>query len=138
MLGGKGVNMSEIRVSKFQLGDSGRKVLWFSRHTMTAEQLSALGTVREIVQCDGTISSAWELADEINDCDIIAIVAPIGLQQQFLKLAGDKPVVMALSERVITPDPEGGESKVDFVFQKWERLLRIEVEKEDFDPLTLD
>ena len=130
--------MSEIRVSKFQLGDSGRKVLWFSRHTMTAEQLSALGTVREIVQCDGTISSAWELADEINDCDIIAIVAPIGLQQQFLKLAGDKPVVMALSERVITPDPEGGESKVDFVFQKWERLLRIEVEKEDFDPLTLD
>ena len=138
MLGGKGVNMSEIRVSKFQLGDSGRKVLWFSRHTMPAEQLSALGTVREIVQCDGTISSAWELADEINDCDIIAIVAPIGLQQQFLKLAGDKPVVMALSERVITPDPEGGESKVDFVFQKWERLLRIEVEKEDFDPLTLD
>ena len=130
--------MSEIRVSKFQLGDSGRKVLWVSRHTMTAEQLSALGTVREIVQCDGTISSAWELADEINDCDIIAIVAPIGLQQQFLKLAGDKPVVMALSERVITPDPEGGESKVDFVFQKWERLLRIEVEKEDFDPLTLD
>ena len=130
--------MSEIRVSKFQLGDSGRKVLWFSRHTMPAEQLSALGTVREIVQCDGTISSAWELADEINDCDIIAIVAPIGLQQQFLKLAGDKPVVMALSERVITPDPEGGESKVDFVFQKWERLLRIEVEKEDFDPLTLD
>ena len=130
--------MSEIRINKIQLGDSGRKVLWFSRHTMTAEQLSALGTVREIVQCDGTISSAWELAEEINDCDIIAIVAPINLQQQFLKLAGDKPVVMALSERVITPDPEGGESKVDFVFQKWERLLRIEVEKEDFDPLTLD
>ena len=128
----------EIKIKNIQLKDSGKKVLWFSRHTMTAEQLEALGTVREIVQCDGTISSAWELADEINDCDIIAIVAPIGLQQQFLKLAGDKPVIMALSERVITPDPEGGESKVDFVFQKWERLLRIEVEKEDFDPLTLD
>lgn len=126
--------MSEIKIKRTQLGDSGRKVLWFSRHTMTAEQLSALGAVREIVQCDGTISSAWELADEINDCDIIAIVAPIGLQQQFLKLAGDKPVVMALSERVITPDPEGGESKVEFVFQKWERLIKIEVEKEDFIP----
>lgn len=130
--------MSEVNINKIQLQDAGKKVLWFSRHTMTAEQLSALGTVREIVQCDGTISSAWELADEINDCDIIAIVAPIGLQQQFLKLAGDKPVIMALSERVITPDPEGGESKVEFVFQKWERLIKIEVEKEDFDPLALD
>ena len=126
--------MSEIRVNKTQLKDSGKKVLWFSRHTMTADQLKALGAVREIVQCDGTISSAWELADEIKDCDIIAIVAPIGLQQQFLKLAGDKPVIMALSERVITPDPEGGESKVEFVFQKWERLVKIEVEKEDFIP----
>ena len=126
--------MSEIRVNKIQLQDAGKKVLWFSRHTMTAEQLGALGTVREIVQCDGTISSAWELAEEINDCDIIAIVAPINLQQQFLKLAGDKPVIMALSERVITPDPEGGESKVEFVFQKWERLVKIEVEKEDFIP----
>lgn len=129
---------TEIRVNKIQLGDSGRKVLWFSRHTMTAEQLEALGIVREIVQCDGTISSAWELADEIKDCDIIAIVAPINLQAQFLKIAGDKPVIMALSERVITPDPEGGESKVEFVFQKWERLIKIEVEKEDFDPLALD
>lgn len=130
--------MSEIKIRKIQLGDSGKKVLWFSRHTMTADQQSALGTVREIVQCDGTISSAWELADEIKDCDIIAIVAPINLQAQFLKIAGDKPVIMALSERVITPDPEGGESKVEFVFQKWERLIKIEVEKEDFDPLALD
>lgn len=121
-----------------KINTTGKVVFWFSRHTMTEDQLKALGPVKEIRQFDGTVNSAFELADEMKGCDIIAIVAPINLQAQFLKIAGDKPVVIALSERVITPDPEGGESKVDFVFQKWERLLRIEVEKEDFDPLTLD
>lgn len=76
-----------------------KKVLWFSRHEMTQEQKSALGE-SEIVQIDKQISSAYEIADEINNCDIIAIVAPINLQQQFLKIAGDKPVIYAVNDRV--------------------------------------
>lgn len=110
-----------------------KKVLWFSRHEMTVEQKAALGNV-EIVQINRTINSAFELQAEIAAADIVAIVAPINLQQQFLKLAGEKPVIMALSERILVPSEDGGEDKVDFHFVKWERLRKIEVVKEDFLP----
>lgn len=111
-----------------------RKVLWFSRHGMTPEQVAALGTDIEITQIDKNISSAFELKEEIEAADIIAIVAPINLQQQFLKLAGSKPVIMAVNDRVFVQNPDGGEDKVAFRFVKWERLVKIEIVKEDYIP----
>ena len=93
-----------------------KKVLWFSRHTMTEEQLAALGNDVEIINVNKTISSAYEIADEINECDVIAIVAPINLQQQFLKLAAGKPVIMAVNDRVLVQQPDGSEDKVEFHF----------------------
>lgn len=65
---------------------------------------------------------------------MIAIVAPINLQQQFLKLAGDKPVIMAVNDRLLVKQPDGSEDKVEFRFVKWERLLEITVRKEDYIP----
>ena len=103
------------------------KVLWFSRHEMTREQKEALGDC-EVMQVNKTISSAFELKEEVEQCDIIAIVAPIALQQQFLKLSGDKPVIMAVNDRIISEDGQ----KTTFKFVKWERLLEIKVVKEDF------
>ena len=117
-----------------KFGTVGKRVLWFSRHDMTDEQFTALGPVKEVLKIDGTINNAWELQEDINNCDIIAIVAPINIQAQFLKIAGDKPVITAISERVLTEDEEGGESKVTFVFRKWERIKKIEVVTEDFIP----
>lgn len=111
-----------------------KNVLWFSRHQMTEEQMAALGGDVEINQINKTISSAFELKEEIEAADIIAIVAPIGLQQQFLQLAGNRPVIMAVNDRVLVPNPEGGESKVAFKFVKWERLVKIDIIKEDFIP----
>ena len=111
------------------------KVLWFSRHEMSAEQRAALGDV-EIVQINKTIQSAQELKTEIEDCDIIAVVAPIGLQEQFLRLAGDKPVITAVNDRRIIKNDDGSEDKVEFHFVKWERLLKIEVVKENFPNQT--
>lgn len=108
-----------------------KKVLWFSRHEMTEDQRVALGNA-EIIQVNRTINSAYELQAEIEECDIIAIVAPINLQQQFLKLAGDKPVIMAVNDRVLVPQEDGSEDKVEFRFVKWERLIKIEVVKENF------
>ena len=108
-----------------------KKVLWFSRHEMTPEQRAALGNC-EITQVNRSIQSAYELEEEIKANDIIAIVAPINLQQQFLKLAGEKPVIMAVNDRVLIPQADGSEDKVAFQFVKWERLLKIEVIKEDF------
>lgn len=108
------------------------KVLWFSRHTMSETQLASLkkklGEV-EIIQVSKTIQGARELADEIAECDVIAIVAPIGLQSEFLRLAGEKPVITAVSERVITKSEDGTEDKVAFIFKCWEQLLKIEVTK---------
>ena len=107
-----------------------KKVLWFSRHEMSAEQLAALGDV-EVTQVNRSISSAYELEEEINNSDIIAIVAPINLQQQFLKLAEGKPVIMAVNDRRLIPQPEG-EDKVEFHFVKWEQLDEIVIKKHDF------
>ena len=110
-----------------------KKVLWFSRHAMTEEQRKALGEV-EINQIDRTIRKADELKQEIDESDIIAIVAPIELQQQFLALAGDKPVIMAVNERIFVQQPDGSTAKMEFQFRKWERLIKIEIVKADYLP----
>ena len=107
-----------------------KKVLWFSRHEMTPEQLKALGDV-EVTQVNKSISSAYELEEEIKAADIVAIVAPINLQQQFLKLAAGKPVIMAVNDRRLIPQPDG-EDKVEFHFVKWEQLDEIVIKKHDF------
>ena len=114
-----------------------KKVLWFSRHEMTEAQRKALGEV-EINQIDRTIRRADELKQEIDASDIIAIVAPIELQQQFLALAGDKPVIMAVNERIFVPQPDGSKAKMEFQFRKWERLLKIEIVKTDYNPFEFE
>lgn len=108
-----------------------KRILWFSRHEMTEEQLKALGEA-EVKQIDKTIQHASELSAEIEAADVIAVVAPIGLQAEFLKLAGNKPVIVAASERVFVKSEDGTESKVEFKFLKWERIRKIEVVKEDY------
>lgn len=111
-----------------------KKVMWFSRHEMTADQKAALGEGVIVEQVNKTINSAFELKDEVDAADIIAIVAPINLQQQFLKIAGNKPVIMAVNDRVLVKQDDGSEDKVEFRFVKWERLRKIEVIKEDWNP----
>ena len=119
------------------------KVLWFSRHTMTDIQNDAMviGIARHfqndlqettviITQVSETINNVSEI-ENIGEYDVYAIVAPIALQQQFLRVAGDKPVIMAKSDRVIQKTPEG-EDKISFVFNKWEQIKKIEVVIEDF------
>ena len=84
-----------------------KKVLWFSRHEMTPEQREALGDC-EITQVSKSISSAYELADEI------------------------KEVITALNNRVLVKQDNGEEEKAVFHFVKWERLVKVEVVTEDF------
>ena len=93
------------------------KVLWFSRHTMTDIQNDAMfiGIARHfqndlqettviITQVSETINSISEI-DDIGGYDVYAIVAPISLQQQFLIVAVDKPVIIAKYERIIAKTP---------------------------------
>lgn len=108
-----------------------KKVFWFSRHEMTEEQKAALGEC-EIIQCNKSINTAYDVQEEARECDILAIVAPINLQQQFLKIAEGRPVIMAVNDRVLIPQEDGSEDKVAFRFVKWEQLIKIEVIKKDF------
>ena len=108
-------------------------VLWFSRHKMTVEQRNALHDIvgeifvdMNIHQIDKQIKHASELQEEIKENDIIAIVAPLPLQQEFLKLAEHKPVIFCKNKRVISEDG----SKAEFVFDGWYRLKKIEIETE--------
>lgn len=78
-----------------------QKVLWFSRHAMTEEQKNSLGDVE--INRSTKRSFGKELKAEIEANDIIAIVAPIELQREFLELAGDKPVITAVNDRVLVP-----------------------------------
>ena len=106
------------------------KVLWFSRHLMQVAQMEALrhklGDV-DITQVSKSIQSAQDIAQEIGAHDIIAVVAPPQLLAGILKLAGDKPVITAKMGRIILTD-----GSVEMPFEKWEHVLRIIVEKEDF------
>lgn len=63
--------------------------------------------------------------------DIVAIVAPINLQQQILEVAGDKPVIFAKNDRVRVNVPEG-EEQFEFIFAGWERLVEVKVVTEPF------
>lgn len=127
---GQNTILNDGKVMGFEKEAPKKKVLWFSRHKMTEPQLRALGNV-EVTQIDKSVETAYELKAEIQEHDIIAIVAPIGLQAQFLKIAGDKPVIIALNDRVLVPQ-DNGESVAQFNFIKWERLLKIDIVKEDF------
>lgn len=106
------------------------KILWFSRHLMKVAQMEALrnklGDV-DITQLSKSIQSAQDIAQEIEEHDIIAVVAPPNLLAGILRIAGEKPVITAKMERTVLPD-----GSVDMEFIKWERVLRIIVEKEDF------
>lgn len=108
-----------------------KNILWFSRHDMSKEQFKDLQRIYGqnilINQINRTIKSAYELADEIEAADIIAIVAPINLQTQFLKLANGKPVISARSKRILLEDGE----KVEFRFDGWYQIEKIEIVTKD-------
>lgn len=126
------------------------KILWFSRHQMTAEQKAALesklGAI-ELTQVDGSPENVHvpfkakvngveqdmpALKEVIKDFNVLAVVLPIGLQQQLLTVSNGTPVIMAKNNRVLIPQADGSEAKVSFQFAKWEQLKRIEIVLEDF------
>lgn len=101
-------------------------VLWFSRHEMSKDQLADLKRIFgeiEIHQINKTIKHASELSKEIEENDVIAIVAPLPLQQEFLKAAGNKSVIFCKNKRIISEDGK----KVEFKFDGWFKIKKIEV-----------
>jgi len=108
----------------------GVKILWFSRHELSSDQISGLkkklGDDLDVTQVNKTIVSVKELGD-LSTFDVLAVVAPIGLQAEFLSVAGDRPVIFAKNAREF--DTEG---KVSFRHTGWFRLVKVEVVTEEF------
>jgi len=75
-----------------------KKILWLSRHSLTADQLSDLKRIYkeiEIVHVAETISDFSKISDKIAQADVLAVALPIDLQAQLLKIVGDKPVIVS-------------------------------------------
>lgn len=112
----------------------GNRVMWFSRHEMTIDQRQDLYRIYgpvEIMQVDKTVTSAYELKDEIAKCQVIAVVAPLYFQEQFLKIADGKPVILCRGKNILVSDPDDGENKVEFIFDGWYQIDKIEIISHD-------
>lgn len=123
------------------------KVLWFSRHTMSPDQLCALedrlGDV-EITQISGTAPNVHvpfvdssgvmqkPLKELVADFDVVAAVLPVHLKEQILPFCGDKPLIESLNHRTIIKGPNGEEDKVEFVFNGWQRIREVKIVTEPF------
>ena len=108
-----------------------KNVLWFSRHVMTIGQMTELRNVFgdiKINQISYPIDHAKEIKRDIENNDIIALVAPLKIQQQFLELAGDKPVLFCRNHR----DHKGPNG---YRHGGWFRIKKLDCE---FEPLTGD
>jgi len=117
---------------------------------MTAPQIEALEAklgVVQVEQVDGTMPNVHipfqgkingedaeipPFKELMQGFDVVAIVAPIQLQQQILSVAGETPVILAESKRERVSVPEGEEPQFQFVFKGWKRLLEVKVLTEDF------
>jgi hypothetical protein len=133
------------------------KVLWFSRHEMTPDQRGALeaklGDIT-VTQVDGTMHNVHTpfkgkingedaeipfpaFKELVKGFDVVAIVAPIHLQQQILGVAGETPVIFAESKRERISVPEGEDPQFEFIFKRWKRLVEVKVVTEDFNAHTI-
>ena len=114
-----------------------KNVLWISRHEMTDVQLADLerimgGPVHLLLWRD-TVRDVSALAPAVERSDAVAAVLPLELMAALLRLAGERPLLQAVSERRPTgklrTTPEGKtEPEFAFVHRCWQQLVRLELE----------
>lgn len=101
------------------------KILWFSRHQMTVEQYRDLeriyGTI-DVSVIDMSIKHADDIKWDIENNDVLAVVAPPELLHEFVNYPGGRPVIVAKSERILVPSEDGAESKIEFKFAGWDLM----------------
>jgi len=108
-----------------------KKILWFSRHMMTLGQMVDLQNIFgaiEVKQISYPIKHAHEIKKNIEQSDVIALVAPLEIQKEFLELSNGKPVLFCRNQR----DHNGPNG---FRHGGWFRIKKIDCE---FEPLTID
>ena len=114
-----------------------KRILWVSRHEMTPDQRADLERIMggpvELLPWRDTVADAAELAPALARADAAAAVLPTELLAGLLALAGDKPVLLAVSGREATgralTTPDGRqEAEFAYVHRGWRQLVRLELE----------
>lgn len=105
------------------------KILRLTRHAIVLEQLSELqriyGSDAEIVEVSETVPNAARVVELITEhsANVVEAVLPLPLMADLLKVIGNAPVIRAITRREF--DAAG--QKSTFVFNHYERIVRIEV-----------
>lgn len=114
------------------------KVLWYSRHSMTKDQLADLqriyGSDAIVKQVSASATSYKDVLEAGEDCDVLAVVLPPAMLADLTNPRNNnKPVIRAVANRVPTGNkivnPATGSSEDEFAFKHvaWERVVRIEI-----------
>jgi len=106
------------------------KILWLSRHEMSQTQLADLKRIYgevEVKKVDMTVSHATQITEAGNDCDIFAIVLPINIQEQLLRLT-NKPIISCKNNRVPTGNKTSTcEIEYKFEFDHWFQIHEVKI-----------
>ena len=68
-----------------------------------------------------------EIQQDIDKADVLAVVAPPDLMQEFHRAADGRPLLSAVSERVLTQGADG-ETKASFAFKGWKQYDTYHIE----------
>lgn len=129
------------------------KILWFSRHAMTIDQLAdfqrAMNSDVHITQVSGSPANVHvpfealipemgeteadviltgtqpALKDLAKNYDEVAVVLPVNMLQQLLPFSNGR-LLQAISKRILLD-----EGKVQFVHDKWQAVKEIRIVTED-------
>lgn len=114
-----------------------KKVLWVSRHQMTPEQHADLERVMqdqvELLQYKGTLKAVDELRPFLPQVQAIAVVLPLEMIAQLMPLAGDRPVLQSVSQRIPTGrilQLADGRTEEEFAFEHngWQQIVHLQLQ----------
>ena len=111
-----------------------RQFLGVEVDQLTEEQIDALVDIYgpiQIHQINKMIGSAKELENEIKYSDVVAVVAPVELQAEFLQVANGIPVISCRNKRTIVKTEDGKEEKEKYVFGGWYEIEKIDIVTRD-------
>ena len=113
------------------------KVLWFSRHNMTKDQLADLQRIFGEVAINHVTDHAATVDDILEagkEDDVLAVVLPPALLAQLTNpRINQKPVIRAIANReatgnmIINPATGKEEPEFKFVHAGWEKVIKVEV-----------
>lgn len=113
------------------------KVLWFSRHNMTDDQINDLHRIYgeiEVTHISTSASSFKDVLEAGEDCEVLAVVLPPAMLADLTNpLNNKKPVIRAIANRVptgnriINPATGREEDEYKFVHDGWELVKKVEV-----------